>query len=208
MTTEIQSGNWVNPHPPAPAQKPPRSEVGVYRLAARQSVQQRVKRHPDDHNPDLHDLCRHGVCELGDQCLLGAGVGKPQAVRRWALPGRSALAARRGAARHVFLIWLKRRPLGQHPAQPGNRAGSPVSDARNHSSRDTGTDGDGAGRRRWWPWLRARSQGAFPQPRAGVGLDPEPAVHIHHAQGRHRYAHTWESNGRLRPSWTRGCGAA
>ncbi len=29
MTTEIQSGNWVNPHPPAPAQKPPRSEVGV-----------------------------------------------------------------------------------------------------------------------------------------------------------------------------------
>lgn len=29
MTTEIQSGNWVNPNPPAPAQKPPRSEVGV-----------------------------------------------------------------------------------------------------------------------------------------------------------------------------------
>ena len=29
MTTEIQSGNWVNPNPPAPSQKPPRSEVGV-----------------------------------------------------------------------------------------------------------------------------------------------------------------------------------
>ena len=29
MTTEIQSGNWVNPNPPAPAQKPPRGEVGV-----------------------------------------------------------------------------------------------------------------------------------------------------------------------------------
>ena len=29
MTTEIQSGNWVNPNPPAPAQKPPRGEVGI-----------------------------------------------------------------------------------------------------------------------------------------------------------------------------------
>jgi general L-amino acid transport system permease protein len=29
MTTDVQSGNWTNPNPPAPAQKPPRSEAGV-----------------------------------------------------------------------------------------------------------------------------------------------------------------------------------
>lgn len=29
MTTDIQSGSWVNPNPPAPAKKPPPSEVGV-----------------------------------------------------------------------------------------------------------------------------------------------------------------------------------
>jgi general L-amino acid transport system permease protein len=29
MTTDVRSGNWVNPNPPAPAQKPPRSEAGV-----------------------------------------------------------------------------------------------------------------------------------------------------------------------------------
>lgn len=29
MTTDVQSGNWVNPNPPAPAQKPPGAEVGV-----------------------------------------------------------------------------------------------------------------------------------------------------------------------------------
>jgi general L-amino acid transport system permease protein len=29
MTTDVRSGNWVNPNPPAPAQKPPRLEVGV-----------------------------------------------------------------------------------------------------------------------------------------------------------------------------------
>jgi general L-amino acid transport system permease protein len=29
MTTEVQSGNWTNPNPPAPAQKPPRSEAGI-----------------------------------------------------------------------------------------------------------------------------------------------------------------------------------
>lgn len=29
MTTDMVPGNWVNPNPPAPAQKPPRSEVGV-----------------------------------------------------------------------------------------------------------------------------------------------------------------------------------
>jgi general L-amino acid transport system permease protein len=29
MTTDVQSGNWTNPNPPAPAQKPPRSEAGI-----------------------------------------------------------------------------------------------------------------------------------------------------------------------------------
>ena len=29
MTTDVQSGNWVNPNPPATAQKPPGSEAGV-----------------------------------------------------------------------------------------------------------------------------------------------------------------------------------
>ena len=29
MTTDIQSGSWVNPNPPAPAQKPPPNEVGA-----------------------------------------------------------------------------------------------------------------------------------------------------------------------------------
>jgi general L-amino acid transport system permease protein len=29
MATEVQSGHWVNPNPPAPEQKPPGSEVGV-----------------------------------------------------------------------------------------------------------------------------------------------------------------------------------
>jgi general L-amino acid transport system permease protein len=29
MTTDVQPGNWVNPNPPAPPQKPPRSEVGA-----------------------------------------------------------------------------------------------------------------------------------------------------------------------------------
>jgi general L-amino acid transport system permease protein len=30
MATDVQPGTWVNPNPPAPSQKPPRSEVGLW----------------------------------------------------------------------------------------------------------------------------------------------------------------------------------
>ena len=85
------TGSIIQNHPTPAGNRRPRGRCPG--LAARQPVQRHRQQHPHGRHPGRDLLCRDRRGALAAQCLLGTGMGEPQALCRWSLSDRPTLAA-------------------------------------------------------------------------------------------------------------------